>query len=114
MLSPRFGRRRRGRYRRKVPLQVCVACGEAFVYPVTWSESGPESWWLLLRCGSCGVWRELFARDDAVEAYDRFLDRGTAAITREANQLDRERLAAQVDSFGEALRLGLIGADDFA
>jgi hypothetical protein len=107
------GRRRRRSQGEPAPLEVCDACGEAFVQPIRWSESGPEAWWLLLRCGACGMWRELFARNEDVEAYDRFLDRGTEAIARDAHRLDRERLFAEADTFAEALKRDLITADDF-
>jgi hypothetical protein len=29
-------------------LDLCPKCGKEFVYPVTWTESGPAAWWLLL------------------------------------------------------------------
>ena len=29
-------------------LDLCGACGESFVCPVTWSEQGPADWWLVL------------------------------------------------------------------
>jgi uncharacterized Zn finger protein len=113
-LWTRIRKRRATRRARNAPLHVCVGCGEAFVQPVRWSESGPWSWWLLLRCGSCGTWHEAFATNAAVEAYDRFLERAIASIERAAERLNRERLVAQGDAFAEALRLDLIGADDFA
>jgi hypothetical protein len=111
-LWPRAGRRRRARSP-SGPLHVCAGCGEAFVYPVSWSEVGPSGWWLLLRCGSCGAWHERFAPNHAVEAFDRFLDRGIESIALALERLDRERLAAQADTFAAALRMDLIGAEDF-
>ena len=36
-----------------------------------------------------------------------------AVIRAAAEQLERESFAAQADSFGTALRLDLLGADDF-
>lgn len=83
------------------------------MYPVTWTELGPAAWWLLLRCGGCGTWRDLIASDHAVEAFDRALDEEMDVIRAAAERLERESFAAQADSFGAALRLDLLGADDF-
>ena len=94
-------------------LDVCPKCGEDFVYPVTWAESGPADWWLLLRCGGCGNWRDLVASNRAVEAFDRTLDVKMAVIRAAAERLARECLSAQAEIFSTALRLDLLGADDF-
>ena len=94
-------------------LQLCRECGEDFVYPVTWTESGPDAWWLLLRCGGCGTWRDVVASNMAVAAFDRVLDEDSAEIELAAERLGRESLRDEADSLGTALRLDLIGADDF-
>jgi hypothetical protein len=83
------------------------------VYPVTWSESGPADWWLLLRCGSCGASRDVVASNAAVADYDRQLDEGMTVINAVAERLSREALAAEADSFATALQMDLIAADDF-
>jgi hypothetical protein len=94
-------------------LDVCPQCGEDFVYPVTWAESGPAGWWLRLRCGGCGGWRDLVASNRAVEEFDRTLDAEMALIRAAADRLARESLSAQAETFSTALRLDLLGADDF-
>ena len=94
-------------------LDLCGACGEAFVCPVTWSEQGPADWWLMLRCGSCGTSREVVASNAAVAAYDSHLDEGMQEINAAAEQLAREALAAEADALGTALGMDLLGADDF-
>ena len=94
-------------------LQLCRECGEDFVHPVTWTESGPNAWWLLLRCGACGSWRDVVASNTSVAAFDRVLDEGSAEIELAADRLGRESLRAEADAFGAALDLDLIGADDF-
>ncbi len=114
LLWTRIRKRRGARRARNAPLHLCVGCGETFVHPIRWSEFGAHRWWLLLRCGNCGAWHEAFATNAAVEAYDRFIERGIVSIERAAERLNRDRLAAQGDAFAEALRLDLIGADDFA
>ena len=118
MTLDQFRRRlRRARGRRLAAasgrLDLCGACGESFVVPVTWSESGPVDWWLLLRCGACGTSREVVASNRAVAEYDSELDNGMQAINAAAERLAREALAAEADVLGTALGLDLLDADDF-
>jgi hypothetical protein len=94
-------------------LDLCFECGEGFVYPFDWGESGPADWWLHLRCGACGTCREVVASNCAVEAFDRQLDGEMDAIEAAAWRLERESFLAQADTFGTALRLDLLSADDF-
>ena len=100
-------------FRRPRRLERCPRCGEEFVYPVTWTESGPADWWLLLRCGACGEWRDVIASNQAVEAFDLLLDEQVHVIRTAAERLARESLSAQADTLGAALRLDLLTADDF-
>lgn len=94
-------------------LDLCGACGEAFVYPVTWAERGPMDWWLHLRCGSCGASREVVASNAAVAAYDSQLDAGMREINSAAEQLAHEALAAEAETLVVALDRDLLSADDF-
>ena len=94
-------------------LSCCSDCGKAFVYPVTWTESGVADWWLLLRCGSCDSWHDVVASNPVVAAYDRILDDDLERIRAAAERLEREALSAEADTFGRALRLDLLTADDF-
>jgi hypothetical protein len=94
-------------------LHQCRECGEGFVYPVTWTESGPADWWLLLRCGGCGAWSDVVASNHAVATFDRFLDECLDTIRLAADRLGRESLLAEAETIGTALRLDLLGADDF-
>ena len=94
-------------------LEVCPKCGEGFVYPVTWTESGAADWWLLLRCGACGSWRDVVASNHAVDVFDHVLDEHMRVIKTAAERLARESLSAQADTLGAALRLDLLTADDF-
>jgi hypothetical protein len=118
MTLDQFRRRlRRARGRRLAAtsgrLDLCGGCGESFVVPVTWSESGPADWWLLLRCGSCGRSREVLASNIAVAKYDSHLDDGMQEINAAAERLAREALAAEADTLGRALQQDLLTADDF-
>ena len=94
-------------------LEVCPKCGEGFVYPVTWTESGAAGWWLLLRCGACGSSRDVIASNCTVEAFDHMLDEHMRVIRTAAERLARESLTAQAETLGAALRLDLLTADDF-
>jgi hypothetical protein len=114
----RFGRwlhRSGGRHdaETKTPLDLCSECGQGFVYPVSWTESGPADWWLHLRCGACGAVRDVVASNYAVEAFDRKLDGEMEMIEAAAERLERESFLAEAETFGAALRLDLLGADDF-
>jgi hypothetical protein len=94
-------------------LHMCRECFEEFVYPVTWTESAADSWWLLLRCGACGAWRDVVASDTVVAEFDRVLDEDMESINAEADRLERESLATEADVLGRALQLDLLGAEDF-
>jgi hypothetical protein len=111
----RWLRSRRGpeRAARGRDLHLCPDCGLGFTHPVTWTESGPAAWWLLLRCGSCGSWRDVVASNPVVAEYDRILDEDLDAIRDAADRMQRETLMAEADTFGVALRLDLLTADDF-
>jgi hypothetical protein len=100
--------------RRRATLVDCTACGADFVYPVEWSPADAHTWWMLLRCGACGETREETVPDAEAERFDEELDRAEHHMRRTAERLSRERLAEQADSFATALRLDLIGAEDFA
>jgi hypothetical protein len=111
----RWLRRSGERERAETPrgLEVCPKCGEGFVYPVTWAESGAAGWWLLLRCGACGSWRDVIANNYAVAAFDHVLDEHMRVIRTAAERIARESLAAQAAALGAALRMDLLTADDF-
>jgi hypothetical protein len=100
--------------RRRATLADCSACGADFVHPVEWRPNDGGTWWMLLRCGACGTSREETVPDAAAERYDRELDQAEYRMRRAAERLNKERLEKQAESFATALRLDLIGAEDFA
>jgi len=101
----RFGRwlRREGRRddaeTAATRLDLCSECGEGFVYPVSWIESGVADWWLHLRCGNCGTVRDVVASNYAVEAFDRLLDGEMEMIEAAAERLERESFVLSADDF---------------
>jgi hypothetical protein len=100
--------------RRRATLADCTVCGADFVHPVEWRPHDDRHWWMLLRCGACGATREETVPDPVAESYDRELDRAERGIRRAADRLSNERLADQAEAFATALKLDLIGVDDFA
>jgi len=107
-----FRRRRPGRSPES-GLIVCVTCGSDFVSPMDWTEHDESNWWMRLRCGECGEFREVVASQQVANRYDRALDRSSEAIVATLQRLDRERMTAEVDAFATALRLDLFDAGDF-
>jgi hypothetical protein len=100
--------------RRRATLSDCSECGSDFVHPVEWSPNDGGTWWMLLRCGACGSSREETVPDAEAERYDRELDLAEHHMRRDADRLGQELLEEQADSFVTALRLDLIGPEDFA
>jgi hypothetical protein len=95
------------------PLILCPGCGQRVVVPVAWQEDGEERWWIALRCGECGLAREVMAGEEQMRRYGRELDAGAAEIAAELARLERERMAAAARSFAEALARDLIDVTDF-
>lgn len=81
-------------------LEVCLVCKEEFISIARCTRTADGTWWLLLRCGACGTWHETSAPDEAVAALQRAIKRGVHTI-------------AEVEAFSRALKLDLIGPDDF-
>lgn len=91
-----------------------LACGHDFVYPVTWHEADEAHWWVRLRCGECGRWREGTFPDEVVQRFDRRLDQVSRRMAEAADRLHREWRLTEADAFAAALDRGLIDAGDFA
>lgn len=95
-------------------LVCCRHCGSDFVNPVCWHEQGETLWWIRLRCGECGLVRDVVVHNDQAEQFDHELDLGVQAIAASLERLDRERMSADADVLAAALQRDLIGPDDFA
>jgi hypothetical protein len=95
-------------------LAICDACGRDFVVAVSGEEHGETDWWLVLRCGECAAVTEVIASeaelDDYFDAFTETMER----LECQAMWLSRERMADEVSCLVTALRLDLIGWDDFA
>jgi hypothetical protein len=111
-------RARRSLFRRQpapsTGLEICEVCGRDFVNPVEWEPVGEERWWMLLRCGACEAVREVTVDNAVARRFDAELDSRMDQIARTVHRLDRERMAAEVETLIAALRRGLIDPGDFA
>jgi len=111
MLFSRLTKARRGS---ADGLIVCERCGSDFVSPMEWAPHDEVYWWMRLRCGQCGAFREAIVSQEIADRYDRALDRTSAVIASTLARLDRERMTAEVEAFTTALRLDLFDAGDFS
>src|SRR5690348_10265007 len=84
-------------------LSDCPACGAPYVHPVDWEARDGRSWWIHLRCGACERHREVVVGDAEASAYDEALGLQAAAIERAVAEMDRERMAGQLETFIAAL-----------
>ena len=99
---------------RAAGLETCPVCRRDFVNPVDWEAVDEATWWMLLRCGECDTWREVTVANDTAMRYDVELDRRADAITRAAQRLESQQMAAEVETLITALQRDLIDAADFA
>ena len=94
-------------------LHRCKGCGSELVHPVQWEEATPSSWSVVLRCPECEEHQEGVFAQEAVDALDEELDRGTDALTRDYRRLLRANMAEEVDRFAAALHSDAILPEDF-
>ena len=96
--------------RRPVPaptpnaLLACPDCDADALCPIEWEMFGDEHWFMWLRCGQCGAWLDALVGNRTAAAIDVELDRQQAAIAAQADALERERMAAELEPFIAALR----------
>jgi len=91
----------------------CPACGGEFVYLVRWHEADERHWWVLLRCGECGSWRDGRFTDEVLQRFDRRLNEELERIAEAADRLHREWRSTEADVFAAALERDLIDVGDF-
>jgi hypothetical protein len=90
-----------------------LECDSDLVYPVDWTEAGPERWTVSLRCPNCETVTSGTYGQERVDAFDAQLDSGVEALVRDLNELTRANMAEDVDRFGAALRANAILPEDF-
>jgi hypothetical protein len=94
-------------------LASCRDCQHETVVPVRWEPTGRSRWWIRLRCGSCGSFREVVVTDEEALALDARLHRGAQPIADAIERLDRQRMARMADALAVALDYDLVDAQDF-
>jgi hypothetical protein len=92
----------------------CGGCGRSTVCPVDWETAGEDHWWISFRCGECGRRTEQVVTNAAAAELDCLLAAQEQRIRREADRMERERMANEVDAFIGALHHDLIAPADFA
>jgi hypothetical protein len=92
----------------------CLDCGRDFMCPIEWETVGEDHWLIHSRCGECGTWRSEVVTNEEAKRYDLALARQSAEIALALARLEREQMAAELDSFVAALDRDLINASDFA
>ena len=95
-------------------LETCPSCHKDFVQPVSWEPDGDERWWMFLRCGECGMSREVSVTNADAERYEAALHSRASVISRALRKLELDRMKEEVESFVTALQRDLIDAADFA
>jgi hypothetical protein len=95
-------------------LEACVVCGRDFVQPLSWEPVGEDRWWMFLRCGDCGVSREVTVTNAEAERYEGGLHARARTISVALRRLEAARMEAEIDVFVRALERDLIDAADFA
>jgi len=95
-------------------LEICPVCKRDFVQPVSWEPAGEAAWWMFLRCGECGMSREVAVSNAEADRFERALHARASVVAGAARKLEEERLSAEIDAFAAALEKGVIDADFFA
>ena len=95
-------------------LRRCPACTGRLVCPTDWQPEGDEHWSIDLRCGDCAhSWNRVIPNSRAAR-FDLELDHDMSVLQRSLCRLERERMAADVETFVAALTRDLIQPADFA
>lgn len=94
-------------------LHVCEGCESELVYPLEWTEAGPEHWNVTLRCPDCEWVGCGTFHQDIVDELDERLDTGTDALVRDLKQLIGSNMSEEIERFKNALQADAILPEDF-
>jgi hypothetical protein len=98
---------------RHARLIVCERCYSDFVNPVSWQVQGETHWCIRLRCGECGLVRDVEVTNEEAKRLEGDLARGVQRIAANVARLDREYMIADSDALTAALERDLIDPSDF-
>jgi hypothetical protein len=87
-----IGKRQRRSGPGSAGLIECCWCHTDHVCAIDWEETDDTHWWIRLRCGACGVWRDVVTTDEEAATLDRELSRQMASIERELARLELEHI----------------------
>lgn len=82
---------------------VCRACSSDAVAIAERREHGRAHWWLQIRCGACGSWRETLLPRVVFAPLERMLESDRREIAATAARLERERVEEEVGRFSAAI-----------
>jgi hypothetical protein len=105
--------RSRSRHAGEADLCTCEGCGCPFVQPVDWAMIGTTHWRVSLRCPNCETVETGVYGQDAVDRFDRELDRGTRKLQTTLARVSRACMEADIEQFSRALQSDLILPIDF-
>jgi len=91
----------------------CCSCGSMLVQPIDWSLIGRSHWRVVLRCPNCEWSGTGVFGQEAVDRFDRELDRGTRKLQSTLTRVSRACMEAEVEAFAAALERDLIVPFDF-
>ncbi len=94
-------------------LHLCGTCNSDLVYPVEWEEAGSTHWQVSLRCPNCEWTGTGIFEQNAVEAFDEELDRGTEALVSDLRRLVQANMEGEIERFVEALECDAVLPEDF-
>jgi|GEM_PF-1190717 len=91
----------------------CGGCDCAFVQPLDWDLVGRSHWRVTLRCPNCEwIGTGVFSQE-AVDRFDRELDRGMRKLQATLARVSRACMEADIETFVQALDTDLITPFDF-
>jgi hypothetical protein len=94
-------------------LSLCGGCGSNLVQPIDWSLVGRTHWRVTLRCPNCEWSGTGVFTQEAVDRFDRELDRGMRQLQSTLTRVSRACMEAEIAAFAKALETDLIVPFDF-
>jgi hypothetical protein len=107
------GKRRTHAHNRRSDPWQCASCKSVLIHPVEVDELAPGSWQVEVRCAECEGRSSRVCSAAQADDLDRELDRASEEIAAELRRMEAVHMREWVDRFVEALRVDLIGPDDF-
>jgi len=94
-------------------LSLCGGCDSRLVQPIDWSLVGRSHWRVTLRCPNCEWSGTGVFTQEAVDRFDRELDRGIHQLQSTLTRVSRACMEAEISAFSHALEIDLIVPFDF-